>query len=504
MLDVSFHSEYSKVKSSWSLLELNQSCEKKLKSGNNIWIKGCTNDCISVPVVICTDDETFVLRRGKSSNITYLGLERKNDAKDSILGDIKTDDLVCTEKENESNSLNVENKNLNNDVFLIGEVNSIIFLIKTPGVISQIEHIMDIHRNETKNKNSDIRFAELFDNSQTSAKELYEYLFDYDSLMFCDVAGRWYSIGYDILLHLLSSVLQKGMSENISFSEMTLGLVKDLLSTALAELEENTISEYYVYYYTLKHALSFDFTLLQLVKHFIVVPRKNKLFNMIFPEFNFESYINMIKEDNIEGIMNGKSDLSDMRITLSHKRIQKIIAINILIKNPILKVKDYVHKFQEMSSDYIPLEIYEMEFEKKNTKDSIKSNTDTFGSNAAQNIDSSDNTDFYFGFPCMENHPDNTGVRFDVISGNAYYNEEDDTIRYLPNSKLPTDPRSRLATLFKLKKYWHISEISSFVSPVLPSTIKIEEFCISNCYFCEKNLLGKNLDLFYNKNLPLY
>ncbi|KAH8740602.1 hypothetical protein FG386_002184 [Cryptosporidium ryanae] len=489
MLDVSFHSEYSKVKSSWSLLELNQACERNLKSGSGIWLKGCLNDRVSVPTVICTSDETFILRRGKNSNITYLGLEKRKDVTNSVLKDKETNNLVCIEKENECDALNDENKNANENVFLLGEVNSVIFLIKTPGIISQIEKIMEKHRRDTRNENSDIGFIELFNNSQTSMKELYEYLFDFDSMMFCDVAGKWYSIDCDILLNLLSSILQRGMSESVSFSEITLGIVRDLLCKSLTELE-NTVSEHCVYYYSLKHALSFDLTLLQLVKHFIVASKINGLFNMFFPEFNFENYINVIKEDNIREVMNGRSDLSNMKIMLSHKRIQRAIAICILNKNPTLKVKDYVNKFQEMCSDYIPLEMYEMEFEEN------KNNIETTGSDG--------NTDLYFGFPCMEDHPDNIGVRFDIISGNAYYNEEDDTIRYLPNSKLPTDPRSRLAILFNMKKYWHISEISSFISPILPSTANIEEFCLKNCYFCEKNILGKNLDLFYNKNLPLH
>ncbi|CUV07934.1 unnamed protein product [Cryptosporidium hominis] len=480
-MEVDFHTLYSKAASGWSLLQLDPNCEESLRNGKQLWLKGLKNngENCNVPTVICTEDETFYLRREKSSNVTYLAIESENG------------ELI--EMQNDENSSNNESYNVNK-LSVVGSLNSIVVMIKIPAIMNLFEDYTASHRNLTNNSHSEMTFKKLFSTSQISLMELYNFLFDYSSMMYCDIEGNWYSINNEILLFLLSSLLQKGMSMNKSFRYMNIKDVKYLLRESFSELGSlGESSENSINYNVLKHALSFDLTLIQLIKHIIVVPADNNLGNLVFDEFVEENIKNLLSSPRIQDHASLRN-IDGMRVNFSYKRIQGILATSILKKHQVLKARDYIEEFQNILSNYIPLELSELEFEYNDT-------------NAISDLDGEKNikveTDFYYGFPLIENHPDNTGIRFDIIAGQAYYNHEDDAIIYLPSSSLPIDPRNRLSILFRKKKHWHISELNAYISPVLQPSIKLEAFCLKNCYVCEQNIFNKNYRLFYNKNLPL-
>ncbi|OII73813.1 uncharacterized protein cubi_03610 [Cryptosporidium ubiquitum] len=480
-MEVNFHSLYSKAANSWSLLQLDSSCVEDIKNGKQLWLKGPNRNGEScrIPAIICTERETFYLKREKSSNMSYLAIESES--------------IELAEKQGDENSSN--NKNCNSSqISVIGNLNSFITMIKTPALMGSFEDYMANHRNATNNSSSEITFEKLFNISQMSLMELYKYLFDYNSMMYCDIEGNWYSINNDILLFLLSSILQKGMSINKSFKSMNIKDVKYLLKESLSDLEAvGKSSESCINYNVLKHALSFDLTLIQLIKHIMNIPANNNIGNLVFSDFDNENITKFLSSPRIQDNVSLKM-IEDIKIDLSYKRIQEILALSILKRHQVLKAKDYIEEFQNILLNYVPLELSELEFESNDT-------------NTMSDLDIETNkemsTNFYFGFPLIENHPDNIGVRFDIIAGQAYYNYEDDKIIYLPSSTLPIDPRNRLSTMFRKKKYWHISELNAYISPVLQPGIKLEAFCLKNCYLCEQKIFNQNYRLFYNKNLPL-
>ncbi|KAF7456748.1 Sister chromatid cohesion protein Dcc1 [Cryptosporidium felis] len=485
-MDVSFHSLYSKTADSWSLLQLNSECEEALRSGRELWLKGSSGRGFNweTPTVICTGSETFRLKREKSSNLTYLAFDSAGNG---------------IEKGNENSSL--PNENISGGLSVIGSLNSIITMARIPAILSRLEDFMAKKRGQTLNSESDITFKRLFEVSCVSYMELYNYLFDYESKLYCDSEGRWYSINIEILQFLLTCILQRGMSAGISFKNLRIKEVKSLLREALAELEEESFSDNCIFYNTLKHALSFDLALIQLVKHLVAIPVNNHLGNLILNDFSNEKVARLLVSPRIQDIEPLKN-LELSRVELSYKRIQAILALSIIEKNQVMRVKDYVEEFQNSLSDFIPLEISELEFEMKDSSpnlDPVHKSTDV----QTEKVRADKPIDLYSGFPLLENHPDNSGIRFDILSGNAYHNFEDDTITYLPSSTLPTDPRKRLSAMFSKKKFWHISELSAYISPVLQQNVKLEAFCLKNCYICERLILNKNLKLFYNKNLPL-
>ncbi|KAH8583368.1 uncharacterized protein ELE39_000136 [Cryptosporidium sp. chipmunk genotype I] len=480
-MEVNFHTLYSKAASSWSLLQLDSNCEESLRNGKQLWLKGVNNNgrnC-NIPTVICTENETFHLRREKSSNVSYLAIESENNE--------------SSEMQNDENSS--QNKSCNaNKLSVVGSSNSIIVMTKIPPVMSCFEDYIASHRNLTNNSNSEITFKKLFNISQISLIELFNFLFDYNSMMYCDTEGNWYSINNEMLLFLLSSVLQKRMSMNKSFKNMNIKDVKYLLKESLLELEAlGESSENNINYNVLKHALNFDLTLVQLIKHIITIPVNNNLGDLIFHDFDRKNVTKLLSSPRIQDHVSLRN-IEYMRINLSYKRIQGILALSILKKHQVLKARDYFEEFQNILSNYIPLELSELEFESNGT--SAMSDLDKENNNQIS-------TDFYYGFPLIENHPDNIGVRFDIIAGQAYYNYEDDTIIYSPSSSLPIDPRNRLSAMFCKKKYWHVSELNAYISPVLQPNVKLEAFCLKNCYVCEQNIFNQNYKLFYNKNLPL-
>ncbi|KAJ1615174.1 hypothetical protein OIY81_213 [Cryptosporidium canis] len=478
-MEIDFHPLYSRTAGSWSLLQLEPGCEESLRSGGQLWLKGTKDreDMQEVPTVVCTESETFHIRREKSSNMSYLAL-KSEPSEDG--------------KQSDENASRDENGGLGR-LSVIGVSNSVMVMTKTPPVMSNLEDYMASHRGLTNNSNSEMTFKKLFSMSQISLLELYSYLFDYSSMVYCDVEGCWYSINNDVLLFLLSSILQRGMSLNISFRDLRIRDVKSLLREHLSELEAGGASSTNtVCYNTLKHALSFDLALVQLVKHLVNVPTSNDLAGVILVDFDKSNVRRLLDSPRIQDCV-GLRNIDDVKVDLSYKRIQGILALSILRKHQVLKVGEYVEELQSAISDYIPLELSELEFQ-------------SAGPGADSDPDcecTATPTDLYFGFPLMENHPDNIGVRFDIIAGHAYYNQDDDTIIYLPSSTLPVDPRSRLSSLFSKKKYWHISELDAYISPVLQQNIKLGAFCLKNCYVCERRIFDQNFKLFYNKNLPI-
>lgn len=466
-------------------MQLEPGCEESLRNGKQLWLKGARSggEDSEVPTVVCTESETFHLRREKSSNMSYLALESECGVLD-LDGGGQGDENLSRNEACWSRKLSV-----------VGMLNSIMVMAKTPPVMSSFEDYMSRHRNSTNNSHSEATFKKLFDISQISLLELYDYLFDYSSMMYCDVEGSWYSINNDVLLFLLGSILQKGMSINISFGSLTVRDVRRLLSESLSELEatgETSASS--ICYNALKHALSFDLALIQLIKHLVnIPPAGNDLGSLVLQDFDRGNVERLLSSPRIQDNAALRS-IEDVNVDLSYKRIQRILALSILKKHQVLKVRDYIEEFQNALSDYIPMELSELEFQSNASSTTIPD----LGNEYKQQ-----STDLYFGFPLIENHPDNIGVRLDIIAGQAYYNHDDDTIIYLPSSTLPVDPRNRLSALFHRKKYWHISELEAYISPVLQPNINLGAFCLKNCHVCEQTLFNQNLKLFYNKNLPL-
>ncbi|KAL7068882.1 hypothetical protein ACR3K2_07170 [Cryptosporidium serpentis] len=476
-MSIQYHPQYSsQLKDGWFLIQLEKECEDFIEADNILWLKGGTEK--GSPTVLCTEDETFIMRRDKCSNISYIALQLTHDTLDNT---------------------NSENLNNTEDINIIGQTQSVIGLIKSPPLLSRIDKIFRECSNQENFYPNPKTLNEIFLRTQSSIKELINYLLKYDTMVFCDSKGLWYPIDNSVLMFFADSILIYGTAKKVKFSNLTLHECEILLTEQLNIQENLELKNYKTdeknennrLYWYIRKILQYPLSILMVLKHFLLIPEDDNICaNFLNIKILNES---IILKQPLTDFMD-LSGIKDLKVNFSSKQIQRTLALHILKTNKILKIDEYIKQFENMIVSYIPMEINELEFH------NLTLDTKVVGDSS---ISKPDTINLFYGFPNLEYHSSNPGIRFDILAGSAYYNDSNDSIIYCPHYTLPNHPRKRLAKLFQLKKFWHISEITPYLQPIIYTNFKVESFCLQHCSICEIMYNNVTLRYFYNRNLPI-